>query len=57
VTVPDVPVRLLSAGDEGDHDVGGVAVEVLSPPVVDRGGARVGVAGGELDVSQGHPGV
>ena len=40
-----------STGDEGDDDVCGVAVEVLSAPVVDRGGARIGVAGSELDVA------
>lgn len=40
------------AGDEGDDDVGGVAVEVLAAAVVDRGRAWVGVAGGELHVAQ-----
>jgi hypothetical protein len=38
-------------GDECDDDIGGVAVEVLSSPVVDRGRARVGVAGRELDIT------
>ena len=37
--------------------IGGVAVEVLSAPVVDRRGAWVGVAGGDLDVAQGDAGV
>ncbi len=46
---PEVPrgVGLGSAaGHEGDDDVGGVAVEVLASPVVDRGGSGVGVTGG-----------
>ena len=58
--IPNVPPRggsASAAGDEGDDDVGGVAVEVLAAPVVDRGGAGVGVAGGDLDVSQRHAGV
>ena len=46
-----------ATGDEGDHDVGGVAVEVLSPPVVDGGGAWIGVAGGDLDVAECDAGV
>jgi len=50
-------VTLSAAGDEGDNDVCGVAVEVLSASIVDRGGARVGVAGGELNVAQGDAGV
>jgi hypothetical protein len=29
-----------------------VAVEVLASPVVPHGGARVGVAGGDLDVTE-----
>jgi hypothetical protein len=46
-----------AAGHEGDHDVGGVAVEVLAAPVVDSRGSGVGVSGGDLDVSQRDPGV
>jgi hypothetical protein len=42
--------RRLSADDEGNYDVGGVAVEVLASSVVDGGGAGVGVSGGNLDV-------
>ena len=42
---------------EGDDDVGGVAVEVWSASVVDGGGSWVGVAGGELNVSEGDSGV
>ncbi|MCP3878355.1 MAG: hypothetical protein GY701_08175 [Sulfitobacter sp.] len=42
-------VRSLSAGDVGDDDVGGVAVEVVASVVVDGGGAGVGVVGGGLD--------
>ena len=42
---------------EGDDDVGGVTVEVLSASVVDGGGARVSVAGGKLHVSERDAGV
>ncbi len=58
--LPGVPYRrvvALSAGDEGGDDVGGVAVEVLAAVVVDRGGAWVGVAGGDLHVAQRDSGV
>ncbi len=56
---PEVPDgvetgRLLSARDEGHDDVGGVAVEVLAAPVVDGGGARIGVARSDLHVPQRH---
>src|SRR5258708_7893633 len=44
-----------AAGDVGDDDVGGVAVEVLAASVVDGGGSRVGVTGGDLDVSERYP--
>ena len=47
----------LPSGHEGDDDVGSMAVEVLPPAVVDGRGPRVGVAGGELDVTQRHSGV
>jgi hypothetical protein len=40
-------------GDEGDDYVGGVSVEILATPVVDEGGARVGVSGGDLYVAEG----
>jgi hypothetical protein len=50
-------VACSAAGDEGDDDVGGVAVEVLSSPVVDGCSAWVGVAGGDLDVSERDAGV
>ena len=33
------------AGDECDADIAGVSVEVPASPVVDRGGARVDLAG------------
>jgi len=46
-----------ATGDEGDDDIGGVAVEVLVSPVVDGRGAGVGVTGGDLNVAQRHPGV
>ena len=45
------------SSDEGHDDVGGVAVEVLASAVVERGGAGVGVAGGELHVTQRHAGI
>ena len=47
----------LTAGDERDDDVGGVAVEVLAASVVDGGGAWVGVTSGDLHVAQRHAGV
>ena len=37
--------------DVGDDDVGGVSVEVLLSPVVDGGGAGIGVSCRKLDVS------
>jgi hypothetical protein len=49
--------RQSASGDEGDDDIGGVTVEVLAPAVIHRGRPRVGVPGGELDVSEGDPGV
>jgi hypothetical protein len=45
------------AGQKRGHDIGCVAVERASAPVVAHGGARVGVAGGLLHVSQRHAGV
>ena len=48
---------LAGAGDEYGDDVAGVAVEVVAGPVVAGGGARIGVAGGDLDVSEGDAGV
>jgi hypothetical protein len=47
----------LAAGDEGHDDVGGVPVQVLAAPVVHRGRPGVGVPGGNLDLSEGYPGV
>src|SRR4051794_25870270 len=46
-----------AAGDEGDDDVGGVAVEVGASAVIDGGGAGVGVAGGDLDVAERDAGI
>ncbi len=43
-----------ASGDERDHDVGGVSVEVLAATIVDSGRARVGVSGRELHVTQGN---
>jgi hypothetical protein len=47
----------LAASDEGDHDVGGVTIEVLASPVVHGGRSGVGVAGGHLDFSEWDAGV
>ena len=46
-----------SAGDERDHDVRRVPIEVLSSSVVDRGCARVGMTGSELHVTQRDTGI
>ena len=46
-----------AAGDESDHDVGGMAVEVLASPVIDGRGSGVGGTGGDLDVSKRDAGV
>lgn len=50
-------LRSSTPGHEGNDDVGGVAVEVLAPIVVHRRRPRVGVAGGDLDFSEGNAGV
>ena len=47
----------LSACDEGDHDVGGVAVEVLTAAVVDRRGPWIRMACCELHVAEWDAGV
>jgi hypothetical protein len=46
-----------SARDEGGDDIAGVAVEVVASSVIAGGGAGVGVARGDLDVSKGYAGV
>ena len=46
-----------SAGDERDHDVRRVPIEVLSSSIVDRGCARVSMTGSELHVTQRDTGV
>ncbi len=51
----DVSAR--SASYEGGDDVGGVPVEGLAAPVVAHRGARVGVAGRFLHITQWHTGV
>lgn len=61
-TSPEVPLEEGAGGssaarDEGDDDVGGVPVEVLSPAVVNRRSPWVGVAGCDLDIPQRHAGV
>ncbi len=43
-----------ASGDEGHHDVGGVAVEVLTAPVIHRGGARISMPGSHLHLSERH---
>ena len=43
---------VLSAGDEGDDDVGGVLVEVRSAVVVSHGRPRVSVSGRDLHVPE-----
>jgi hypothetical protein len=45
------------AGDEGDHDIGGMAIEVLASAVVDRSGPRIRVPGGDLDITEGNAGI
>ncbi len=55
--IPMVPngvgnVHPLSARDKPHDDVGGMAVEVLAAPVVDRGGTRIRMAGGDLHVAK-----
>jgi hypothetical protein len=55
VGAPEVPRRVGSgstAGDEGDDDVCGVAVEVLAAPVIDGRSPGVGVTSGDLDVPE-----
>jgi hypothetical protein len=48
---------LCAGGHVGGEDVVGVAVEVFAGPVVSHGGAGVGVAGGDLYVTQVNSGV
>ena len=47
----DAPSAGSAAGDEGDDDVRGVAVEVLSTAVIDGGRAGIGVTSGDLHVA------
>jgi hypothetical protein len=53
--------RRLARSGAGRHvsgqDVVGVAVEILAGAVVTHRGAWVGVAGGDLDIAQIHPGI
>src|SRR5919106_1622499 len=46
-----------AAGDEGDDDVRGVAVEVLASPVVDRRSAGIGMTGRDLHVPERDAGI
>jgi hypothetical protein len=59
-SITEVP-RWVSLGsatrDEGDADVGGMAVEVLAAPVVDGRGSGVGVTGRDLDVPERDAGI
>ena len=57
---PEVPreeSELSASGDERHDDVGGVPVKVLPAAVVDRGGSRIGVSGGDLHIAQRHASV
>src|SRR5258706_2305991 len=49
-----MPARSGSGGHVGGQDVVGVAVEVLAGSVVTHRGARVGVAGSDLDIAKVH---
>jgi hypothetical protein len=46
-----------TSSDECGDNVSSAAVEVLAAMVVDGRGPGVGVAGGELNLAQGHPGI
>jgi hypothetical protein len=49
--------RSSAASDKCDHHVGGVPVEILSPAVIDRCCSGVGVACGDLHITQRYAGV
>ncbi len=53
----DLGRALRGAGDEGGHDVAGVAVEVVARSVVAGRRPGIGVASGDLDVAKRDPGV
>jgi hypothetical protein len=46
------PASELSVGDEGEHEVGGVLVEVVPAVVGDRGRAGIGVARDDLHLAK-----
>ena len=48
-------LRAGGAAYERSHDVAGVAVEVMACPVVTGCGPGVGIAGGDLYVTQRYP--
>ena len=45
----------LTAGDEGHHDVGGMAVQVLTAPVIYGGRPGIRMSGRDLHLTQGTP--
>jgi hypothetical protein len=45
------------SGDVRGDDIGGMAVQRGAGPVVAHGGARVGMRGGFLHITQRHPGI
>ena len=47
--------RAIPVHREAHRRHGGMAAEVLAPAVIDGGCPRIGVAGGDLDVTQGAP--
>ena len=56
-TRPSRGLGLRGSGDEGGHDIAGVAVEVVSGSGVAGRGAGIGVAAGDLDVTKGRAGI
>ena len=44
-----------AAGDEGDDDIGGVAVQVLAAAVIHGGGPGIGMSSRDLDLARGTP--
>ena len=47
----------LPSGDEGNHDVSSMVVEIGSSAVVNCRCPRIGVAGGNLDLTERDPGI
>jgi len=60
VSRADVTGEAVASGAGGHvagEDVVGVPVEVLAGPVIAHGRARIGVPGGDLDITQANPGI